>query len=111
VISLGLILAAQAPLFLWIRSAFAPASQVAVAISVVDSVFLAALGLSITFYRLLFHPLRKYPGPVLARLTKIWFAFVCRDGKVFRVIQALHKQYGDVVRIGTYFCPHVVLQT
>jgi hypothetical protein len=73
-----------------------------VAIFVADFVFLAALALSITFYRLFFHPLRKYPGPVLARLTKLWLANMCRDGKVFRVVDALHKQYGDVVRIGTY---------
>jgi hypothetical protein len=42
------------------HSAFAPFSQVAVAISVVDSVFLAALGRSIACYRLFFHPFQKY---------------------------------------------------
>jgi hypothetical protein len=75
---------------------------VALAISVVDFVFLSALCLSIALYRLFLHPLRKYPGPVLARLTKFWLVEVCRDGETFRVVRELHKQYGDIVRIGLY---------
>jgi hypothetical protein len=97
---LGLVLAAQVPLFLWLHSAFTLVREAAVALSLIDCIFLAALGLSRACYRLFFHPLHNYPGPVLARLTKFWLASFCRDGDTFRVVRELHKRYGDVVRIG-----------
>lgn len=52
--------------------------------------------ISITVYRLYFHPLAKFPGPKLAALTK-WYEFyydvVCRGHFTFKT-QAMHKKYG-----------------
>ena len=47
-------------------------------------------------YRLLFHPLAKFPGPKLAAISN-WYEFywdVLQHGKFTEHIQALHKQYG-----------------
>jgi hypothetical protein len=64
------------------------------------SVHLAVLGLSIASYRLFFHPLRKFPGPLGAKLTK-WVDFYhTAPGKRHEWIPALHEQYGHIVRIG-----------
>ncbi|KAH9888087.1 high nitrogen upregulated cytochrome P450 monooxygenase 2 [Cubamyces lactineus] len=57
--------------------------------------------LSIAAYRLSpFHPLARYPGPLGCRLTKFWMAILSLSGRQHIYIQELHKQYGDVVRIG-----------
>lgn len=55
---------------------------------------------SIAVYRLFLHPLKEYPGPVLAKLTK-WYGFYLTSfGKTYIDYPALHEKYGDVVRIG-----------
>jgi hypothetical protein len=95
---IGTVVALQAPLFLWLGSAFS--ANLWQAILTADASFLGALTVSIALYRLFFHPLRKYPGPFLARLSKLWLASVCRDGETLRVVRELHKKYGDIVRIG-----------
>ncbi|EHK17892.1 uncharacterized protein TRIVIDRAFT_44583 [Trichoderma virens Gv29-8] len=39
------------------------------------------------------------PGPLIARLTPIWYWYLCWKGIECTVIAALHKKYGPVVRI------------
>lgn len=67
---------------------------------------LFSLGILYTFwksvYNLYFHPLRKYPGPRLAALSK-WYEFyfdVYKGGRMPKNLVELHKVYGPVVRIG-----------
>jgi cytochrome P450 len=56
---------------------------------------------SITLYRLSpFHPLAKYPGPVLARITRFWATRHAIGGSQNRVSHELFERYGDVVRTG-----------
>lgn len=62
--------------------------------------YLAALGCSIGTYRLLLHPLRKYPGPILGKLSKFHFSYVCGTGNSHRYLEKLHRRYGDIVRYG-----------
>ncbi|KIK58364.1 hypothetical protein GYMLUDRAFT_246082 [Collybiopsis luxurians FD-317 M1] len=53
-------------------------------------------------YRLFFHPLHKYPGPVLAAVTdwyEVFYNFVL-GGEFVAEIERLHKRYGPVVRTG-----------
>lgn len=57
---------------------------------------------SITVYRAGFHRLNRFPGPFMARVTN--FYITMRSIKKFRLfeeVQDMHKQYGDIVRIGT----------
>ena len=56
---------------------------------------------SMILYRGLFHRLRKYPGPFLARFSNIYISI--RSVKAFRKfieLDRLHSEYGDVVRVG-----------
>ncbi|KAI0265982.1 high nitrogen upregulated cytochrome P450 monooxygenase 2 [Gloeopeniophorella convolvens] len=46
------------------------------------------------------HPLAKHPGPVLARVSKLWSAMISAQGKQHIYYKNLHERYGDVVRIG-----------
>ena len=66
----------------------------------VNFCFLGSLLISITIYRVVFHPLREFPGPSLASVTKFWHVFHCRDSRNHLLLQDLHRQYGDFVRTG-----------
>ncbi|KAI8665714.1 hypothetical protein NCS56_01008300 [Fusarium sp. Ph1] len=51
-------------------------------------------------YRLLLHPLRRVPGPFLARITNLYFVpstFKCDRAYVLR---RLHERYGPIIRVG-----------
>ncbi|KAG6872248.1 hypothetical protein C0995_011597 [Termitomyces sp. Mi166 len=63
--------------------------------------FWVTLSISIVLYRLSpFHPLAKYPGPLLCRVSKMYMAFLSLGGKQHTYYLRLHEQYGDVVRVG-----------
>ncbi|KAH8115860.1 high nitrogen upregulated cytochrome P450 monooxygenase 2 [Phellopilus nigrolimitatus] len=65
------------------------------------STFYASLLSSIAVYRLSpWHPLAKYPGPILAKLSKFWIIVVILKGEQHRVIAALHRKHGPYVRLG-----------
>ncbi|KAI0410783.1 cytochrome P450 [Xylaria grammica] len=50
-------------------------------------------------WRLFLHPLSRYPGPKLAAISDVWFAYHALAGRwPFAVDDAMRK-YGDVVRI------------
>ena len=51
-----------------------------------------------------FHPLAKYPGPVIAKTSKWWAAYISARGDPQRYIKHLHDRYGDVVRTGKRRC-------
>ena len=51
-------------------------------------------------YLLFFHPLAKYPGPLLARLTPWWDVYHAYRGDKHLIFHRLHTQYGDFVRYG-----------
>lgn len=68
----------------------------------ITSAFLS-IGLSlgaIATYRLILHPLAQVPGPRLAAISNIWYAYHVRRGNSFRLAKTLHKQYGPAVRVG-----------
>ncbi|OBT51537.1 hypothetical protein VE04_08593 [Pseudogymnoascus sp. 24MN13] len=53
-------------------------------------------------YNLLLHPLRKFPGPVLAGATSYWKAWkeVVLQQTMAQELFKLHDKYGEIVRIG-----------
>ena len=83
-------------------------------------IFYTTLVLSVIFYRLSpFHPLARYPGPLRAKISKLWFVSIREgvhrwprliihqskarlgwQGKQHVHYRNLHKKYGDVVRVG-----------
>jgi hypothetical protein len=68
---------------------------------VMAAVFNTALAASILTYRLFFHRLHKFPGPTLAKASSWWFFFKAAEKtQGHLLIESLHKQYGDWVRIG-----------
>ncbi|KAJ7251442.1 high nitrogen upregulated cytochrome P450 monooxygenase 2 [Mycena rebaudengoi] len=63
--------------------------------------YYGTLATSIACYRLCpFHPLAKYPGPLLAKLSKLWGVNHTRGGKYHITLLDLHRRYGPVVRTG-----------
>ncbi|QKD53803.2 cytochrome P450 [Fusarium oxysporum Fo47] len=50
-------------------------------------------------YNLFFHPLRSYPGPVLAKISIIWSRQANFYGLKYMKIHQAHRKYGSVVRI------------
>ncbi|EKM55975.1 uncharacterized protein PHACADRAFT_209483 [Phanerochaete carnosa HHB-10118-sp] len=70
----------------------------------------ASLLSSITVYRISpFHPLARYPGPLLAKVTRWYLTFIAVGGRQHVVTRRLFEQYGDAVRI--QFRDASVLQT
>ena len=62
--------------------------------------YLAGLFTSMSVYRLFFHRLCRFPGPVLARVSKFWHVAHCLDSKNHLLLDRLRQQYGDFVRTG-----------
>ena len=63
-------------------------------IAAVVSPFVYCVGLVI--YRLLFHPLAKFPGPKLAAATDLYEYYfdVAKQGMFIWEIQKMHEKYG-----------------
>ena len=55
-------------------------------------------GTALVAYRLFFHPLRKIPGPILARST-YWYEFyedIILKGHYVKSYPVLHEKYGEL---------------
>jgi hypothetical protein len=64
-------------------------------------IYFITLITSVILYRLSpLHPLAKYPGPLLARVTRFYQVFYTSKGKQHLHHQRLFAQYGDYVRTG-----------
>lgn len=71
--------------------------------SVIVWSYLGGLYASLIVYRLSpFHRLNRFPGPRLAAVSKLWHVWQCRDSRNHQLMERLHNQYGDFVRIGMY---------
>ncbi|KAJ3539944.1 hypothetical protein NM208_g5277 [Fusarium decemcellulare] len=62
--------------------------------------FLVVQFLLSTLYYLLFHPLRKFPGPPLARVSRLWSRIGNFKGRKSERIHEAHLKYGPIVRVG-----------
>jgi peptidoglycan/LPS O-acetylase OafA/YrhL len=66
--------------------------------------YYTALWTSILVYRTFFHRLRNFPGPFMARTSKLWHVWILRDKlDNFRQLDEMHKVYGDFVRTGKMY--------
>lgn len=51
-------------------------------------------------YRVTLHPLSRVPGPRLAALSNVWYAYQVRNGRAAHLGRTIHLKYGPVVRVG-----------
>lgn len=66
----------------------------------VSSSFASGLFTSTLAYRLFFHPLRSFPGPLAACVSSFWaFKKQWPDLRFYVKLQSIHDTYGDFVRI------------
>lgn len=52
------------------------------------------------FNCILLSPLRRTPGPLIARFSRLWLAYHGYKGDLHSTLLALHQKHGDIVRIG-----------
>lgn len=50
-------------------------------------------------YNIFFHPLRYYPGPLLAKANRLNWTYHSWNGDIVNRITELHEKYGEVVRV------------
>lgn len=62
------------------------------------------LFLSMIVYRVFFHRLRHFPGPVMAKVSKLYGLWMSRGAQYYLEVEKLHDKYGDIVRVGLYKC-------
>jgi tryprostatin B 6-hydroxylase len=62
--------------------------------------FIAGLCSSLVCYRLLFHPLNRFPGALGARVSSFWLPLKLSSEPGFKQVKKLHDQYGSFVRLG-----------
>ena len=62
--------------------------------------YVIALHASMMIYRVFFHRLRNFPGPSLAKISKLWHVAQLRESKNHLVLEDLRRTYGDFVRTG-----------
>ncbi|KAK4123026.1 cytochrome P450 [Parathielavia appendiculata] len=79
------------------ENGFLPGARSAVAIF---SSYLAVLFLSIAIYRVAFHPLRRFPGPFPAKVTKLYGPWLARNKRIGDEFRVLHQKHGHFVRVG-----------
>lgn len=53
--------------------------------------------ISIVIYRIAFHPLAKYPGPFLAKITNFRAAYHAWVGDLHLDVTHCHEQYGQCI--------------
>ena len=65
--------------------------------------FYSMLGLygSLVYYRLCWHPLRAFPGPLAAKISSLWFSFHVRASDAHQKALGLYNKYGQFVRVGS----------
>jgi len=58
--------------------------------------------IALSIHNVYFHPLSTFPGPRLAACSTLWKAYIdCVSNTSFvATLESLHKQHGDVVRVG-----------
>jgi tryprostatin B 6-hydroxylase len=69
--------------------------------SAIAASFLGGLYGSLLVWRAFFNPLNKFPGPWPARLGNLYFSFNLANSDAYYKLQAMHKKWGKIVRIGS----------
>ncbi|KAK0489270.1 cytochrome P450 monooxygenase [Armillaria novae-zelandiae] len=65
----------------------------------ITTVIVLAVLVHLVPYLIDFHRLRSYPGPLVAKFSDVWLAYVSYQGNRSEVIHDIHKKYGPIVRL------------
>lgn len=96
-----MVVAAVPLLTTWYQLGQGSIGQAALQLTLSYAVYLGALAASVAAYRLSpFHPLAKYPGPAILKVTKLYTVWIAWKGKNHLYTKSLHDKYGPVIRIG-----------
>ena len=49
--------------------------------------------------RCLLSPLYKHPGPFIASVSRLWYAYIKWRGTQYEVLVKMHAEYGDIIRV------------
>ncbi|KAK6954544.1 hypothetical protein Daesc_004511 [Daldinia eschscholtzii] len=70
-------------------------------LSVLTATFNAGLFSSMIIYRVFFHRVRKFPGPLALKISRFSSALmVFKEAKYHKDVARLHDKYGDFIRVG-----------
>ncbi|KAJ5421525.1 Cytochrome P450 [Penicillium cf. griseofulvum] len=72
----------------------------AIQAAIVTAGYLLGLFGAMGLYRGFFHPLRRIPGPFLARFSNLYHSSLLGNSDNYRVIYNMHKEHGPIVRTG-----------
>jgi hypothetical protein len=80
--------------------------QAVVTTTVIYGAYFSALWTSMVVYRVFFHRLNKFPGPFMAKVSKIYHtALVVRTMDNYLLLDKWHQEYGAFVRTGEKLGP------
>ncbi|KAL6788033.1 benzoate 4-monooxygenase [Trichoderma afarasin] len=77
-----------------------PVATQTAALASMIAISLCSYTLFCVIYNLFFHPLRRFPGPLLAKVSGAWARVQNFYGRKAHKIHEAHIHYGPVVRIG-----------
>ncbi|OCK86317.1 cytochrome P450 [Lepidopterella palustris CBS 459.81] len=84
-----------------VRISGAPAGTAIIKTISLASCYLGGLYASLITYRVFFHPLRNFPGPLGNKIANIYFSAQLGNADAYKKVAKLHEKYGDFVRIGS----------
>nr|POE87438.1 tryprostatin b 6-hydroxylase [Quercus suber] len=76
-------------------------SEAVAKVTGVSATFVVGAVASTLVYRIFLNPLNRFPGPWTARISSLFFSFRLGKSDAYYQLQALHKKYGRIVRIGS----------
>ncbi|KAJ9415773.1 cytochrome P450 [Fusarium oxysporum] len=72
----------------------------AVSVLLLEGAHILGLLTSILCYRMIFHPLNKFPGPLRARISNFYPTYLTtKNAHLYEEVEQLHQKYGDFVRL------------
>ena len=75
-------------------------SSLSITSSLFGCLFLGLYG-SLLCYRLVWHPLRRFPGPIAARISSLWYSTQVTNFDAHKKALELYNKYGPFVRVGS----------
>jgi len=96
---------------LWSRSRESSFSSALYSSSVAIGAYITTIAFLTVAYRLSpFHPLARFPGPILYKVSTLRLGLLTASGHRSFAIRELHKRYGDFVRTGDLSRPYLFQQ-